>query len=75
MGRDDVNWEPYRDAGYEFMGVDVDQQDRWRAVTPTVYDEAGGQDRPHERWSTVDLVDVCPRISAGFQLYAGSGGL
>ncbi|KAI9128499.1 hypothetical protein K1719_001492 [Acacia pycnantha] len=28
-----ANWEPYRDAGYEFMGVDVDQQDRWRAVT------------------------------------------
>ncbi|KAI9108591.1 hypothetical protein K1719_020475 [Acacia pycnantha] len=23
MGRDDVNWEPYRNARYEFMGVEV----------------------------------------------------
>ncbi|KAI9126542.1 hypothetical protein K1719_002138 [Acacia pycnantha] len=36
MGRDDVNWEPYRDAGYEFMGVEVHMQDRWRAVTPVL---------------------------------------
>ncbi|KAI9111426.1 hypothetical protein K1719_017116 [Acacia pycnantha] len=36
MGRDDVKWEPYRDAGYEFIGVDVDTQDMWRAVTPVL---------------------------------------
>ncbi|KAI9073773.1 hypothetical protein K1719_044270, partial [Acacia pycnantha] len=31
MGRDDVIWEPYRDAGYEFMGADAHRQDMWRS--------------------------------------------
>ena len=31
-----VKWEPYRDAGYEFMGAEDELQDRWRAVTPVL---------------------------------------
>ena len=31
-----MKWEPYRDVGYEFFGVDVHMQDMWRAVTPVL---------------------------------------